>query len=326
MNSILVKSVRPIAVLGMLALGLQGCSSSTPPPSPIAAARPANVSVQTGVAPGAGYKVGDPYQIAGTWYYPKQDFSYRETGIASWYGPGFHGRYTANGEVYDSTALTAAHRTLPMPSIVRVTNLDNGRSIKVRVNDRGPFARSRIIDVSERAAELLGFRDRGTAKVLVEVVEDESRQLASAALSDEAAIDAPRSAPVGVVSAETLPGSAPPPAQIQPGSTVQTALNVPRRQVSTVVPGAAPGQGFVTRPVGPSDIYVQAGAFTRYDNANRLRAQLSALSNVRIATAMVEDTQFFRVQLGPVDSVDAADRLLDLLLANGYGDARLVVD
>src|SRR5690606_16715705 len=106
----------------------------------------------------------------GVWYYPKEDWEYRETGIASWYGPGFHGRKTANGETYNQMDLTAAHPTLPMPVMVQVTNLENGRSIKVRVNDRGPFANGRIIDLSKRSAQLLGMEQKGTAKVLVEIL------------------------------------------------------------------------------------------------------------------------------------------------------------
>src|SRR6185312_17131686 len=92
------------------------------------------------------YKVGNPYQIDGTWYYPKEQPDYDETGIASWYGPTFYGHRTANGEIYNAGDLTAAHRTLPMPVNVRVTNLDNGRSTVLRVNDRGPYAKGRIID------------------------------------------------------------------------------------------------------------------------------------------------------------------------------------
>ena len=113
------------------------------------------------------YKVGDPYKIDGVYYYPTVDYKYSETGVASWYGPKFDGKPTANGEVFDMNELSAAHRTLPMPSMVRVVNLDNGRSLVLRVNDRGPFARGRIIDVSRRAAQLLGFRYRGTARVKV---------------------------------------------------------------------------------------------------------------------------------------------------------------
>ncbi|MBC8241193.1 MAG: septal ring lytic transglycosylase RlpA family protein, partial [Alphaproteobacteria bacterium] len=121
---------------------------------------------------GAGaYKVGKPYQIKGVWYYPREDPRYSKTGIASWYGEKFDGRRTANGETYDMNALTAAHKTLPMPVRVRVTNLDNGRSLVLRVNDRGPFVNGRIIDVSRRAAQLLGFQKQGTAKVLVTVLD-----------------------------------------------------------------------------------------------------------------------------------------------------------
>ena len=127
-----------------------------------------------------GYKVGKPYRIRGIWYYPSVDYDYSEVGVASWYGPGFHGRSTANGEQYDMNDLTAAHRTLPMPSVVQVTNLGNGRSIKLRVNDRGPFVGNRIIDVSRRAAQLLGFHIDGTARVQVDIVPDESKQLAAA--------------------------------------------------------------------------------------------------------------------------------------------------
>ncbi len=131
--------------------------------------------------PNSTYKVGKPYQVGGDWYYPSEDFSKSETGVASWYGPTFHGKRTANGEVYDQNELTAAHRTLQMPSLVRVTNLENGRSIVVRINDRGPFKKGRVIDVSKRAAELLGFIGQGTARVRLEVLEKESRKIATAA-------------------------------------------------------------------------------------------------------------------------------------------------
>ncbi len=127
------------------------------------------------------YKIGKPYQVGAVWYYPTEDFRMNETGIASWYGPDFHGKRTANGERYDQHELTAAHRTLQMPSLVRVTNLENGRSVVVRINDRGPFAHGRIIDVSKRAAELLGFIGKGTARVRLEVLTRESKQMSEAA-------------------------------------------------------------------------------------------------------------------------------------------------
>ncbi len=116
------------------------------------------------------YHIGKPYVIAGVTYYPEENPNYRASGIASWYGDAFHGRLTSNGEVFDMRSVTAAHPTLPLPSYVRVTNLTNGRSLVVRVNDRGPFHANRVIDVSVRAADLLGFKHKGTERVRVEYV------------------------------------------------------------------------------------------------------------------------------------------------------------
>lgn len=115
-------------------------------------------------------QVGKPYKVKGKWYHPKEDPGYRDTGLASWYGDAFHGRLTANGEIYDMTHLTAAHPTMPLPSYARVTNTRNGNSLIVRVNDRGPYAHGRIIDLSRRAAELLDYTQSGVAKVKVEYV------------------------------------------------------------------------------------------------------------------------------------------------------------
>ncbi|MBZ6378574.1 septal ring lytic transglycosylase RlpA family protein [Pacificimonas aurantium] len=142
----------------MALLGLSGCGGGSGYEAGLAGA--------SQNAP-AGVKIGKPYKIRGTWYYPEDDPSYRETGTASWYGPNFHGKPTANGERFDQNALTAAHRTLPMPSWVRVENLDNGREVTVRVNDRGPFAHNRIIDLSRRAAQLLDMQAAGVARVRV---------------------------------------------------------------------------------------------------------------------------------------------------------------
>lgn len=115
-------------------------------------------------------QLGKPYQVRGKWYYPKEDRHYAKVGLASWYGDAFHGRLTANGEVYDMTHLTAAHPTMPLPSYARVTNLKTGSSVIVRVNDRGPYHEGRIIDVSERAAQMLDYANVGTAEVKVEYV------------------------------------------------------------------------------------------------------------------------------------------------------------
>jgi rare lipoprotein A len=271
------------------------------------------------------YKIGTPYQISGVWYYPKVDYGYRESGIASWYGPGFHQNRTANGEIFDQNLLTAAHPTLPLPSMVRVTNLDNGRSIAVRVNDRGPFKNGRIIDLSRRAAQLLGFEGTGTAKVLVEIMAAESRQFAAAALSEWAMAAAPEPAPVVAVSSQPLT----PDAQFQAdGLSSGTSDHPPSSAVATAAVRAAPSPDLVVtrRPVGPSSIYVQAGAFTRFENASRLHAQLADLGESRIQPARVSGQQFYRVRLGPVGSVEEADRLLSVLIERGHTNVSVVVD
>ena len=123
------------------------------------------------------YKVGEPYRMKGMWYCPYENYGYRETGMASWYGTDFHGKKTANGAMFDMNTLTAAHRTLPMPSIVGVTNLINGRVLTVQVNDRGPFVHDRIIDLSRKAAQILGFEGQGTTWVRVEILSEESHVL-----------------------------------------------------------------------------------------------------------------------------------------------------
>jgi len=171
-----MSNFRKLAGIGALALLLApllgACSSSSRIPGP------------TGT-PYRAYIVGQPYQIGGRTYHPREDFDYDRTGTASWYGDDFHGRRTANGETYDMNALTAAHTTLPMPTIVRVTNLENGRSVVVRVNDRGPFAEDRIIDMSRAGARELGFERNGLTRVRVAVLREASLRLKQAAQTPE---------------------------------------------------------------------------------------------------------------------------------------------
>ncbi len=225
---------------------LAGCAETT---FAVSAAKEATASParQQGI-----YKVGEPYQINGVWYYPSEDYHYDETGIASYYGGevqgvNFHGKLTANGEIYDMNALTAAHRTLPMPSLVRVTNLENGRAIVLRVNDRGPYARGRIIDVSRRAAQLLGFSGTGTARVRVQILADDSQQLKMAMLRGAAppGTEFIAAAPRGAVESNTLP---PPPGARSAGAVAAAALPPPS---ATLAPG------------GPTNVSVSASKSRR---------------------------------------------------------------
>jgi rare lipoprotein A len=158
------------------ALALAGCASSEKfarkvDPRYGVPSSPRVVELGERAPKGGGvYRVGKPYTVAGRTYVPEENVNFRSEGLASWYGRDFHGRLTANGEVFDMEAITAAHPTLPMPSYVRVTNLANRRSLIVRVNDRGPFHSDRVIDLSHKSAQLLGFKDNGVARVRVEYV------------------------------------------------------------------------------------------------------------------------------------------------------------
>ena len=162
----------PLGAVAALCLLLADCADSSKI-DPRYGVSPSARLVEPGdpVPKGGGvYRVGTPYMVGGRVYVPEADPNYRAEGLASWYGADFHGRATANGEIFDLNSISAAHPTLPLPSYVRVTNMSNGRSLIVRVNDRGPYHGNRIIDVSMRAAHLLGFTSRGTAWVRVEYV------------------------------------------------------------------------------------------------------------------------------------------------------------
>lgn len=275
------------------------------------------------------FKVGKPYKVEGRTYTPREQYDLVETGIASWYGPGFHGKSTANGEKFDKHELTAAHRTLQMPSLVRVTNLDNGRSVIVRINDRGPFKRGRIIDVSEKAAELLGFKNMGTAKVKLEVLQQESLRLAQlarqgagpdtykAAMAEPVGYEQPayQTASLDSVSRQSLTA----PSDV--GAPVQTALPGHMRDGAFY-----PDPVVMERPVTPTRIYVQAGSFGVYDNALRLRDQLTTISNATVQQADVRGQIFYRVRLGPAGSVEEADELLSRVLNAGQREAIIVVE
>jgi rare lipoprotein A len=209
-----------VAVLGAC-LALANCASSGKfagrvDPKYGVSSSPRVVAYGDPVPKGGGtYRVGKPYTVAGRVYVPEEDVNYREEGLASWYGDDFHGRQTANGEVFDMDGLTAAHPTLPMPSYARVTNLSNGKSLIVRVNDRGPYANNRLIDVSHKAAELLDFKGVGVARVRVEYVaraplegSDDSQLMAT--LRSGTPAPAPAPSLVRVASARPFVPSTPP--------------------------------------------------------------------------------------------------------------------
>jgi len=279
------------------------------------------------------YKVGNPYQIKNVWYYPKIDYEYDETGIGSWYGAKFHGRKTANGEIYNMNGISAAHRTLPMPSFVRVTNLENGRTMNIRINDRGPYAHGRILDLSRRAAQLLGFEKQGTASIRVRILESESRAVARKLKGETelAEVGSPitvDSLPKTKVSSQTLPMIGSNNQSVQVPSQVSKSPQPVQPPMNADNLATLPTEGKVTieKVLQQVRIYIQAGAFSNFENANRVRANLSGLGTVKISSILVNGRDLFRVRVGPMVSIDQADHMLERVFQSGYTEARTIVD
>lgn len=294
-------------------------------------------------------QLGRPYQIRGRWYYPKEEPGYVKVGQASWYGEAFHGRLTANGEIYDMTHLTAAHPTMPLPSYARVTNMKNGTSVIVRVNDRGPYERGRVIDLSQRAAQMLDYARDGTAKVKVEYVgrapldgEDEAYLVASYTPGNGAP-DPSVGMPTGVMvamngsvpdggggAAQDLPGVVlpenGPPVLSRPGDAIA---------VASMSYGATPPAGAAAAFESVLDEdenagwkqdrrreYVMVGAFRESAEARRLERVLSAYGTVKVETAV--DGEGRRWHSLTLSGDGTTDRLLEAAWAAGASDAMTV--
>lgn len=316
-----------LLVVTLLVCGLSACSST----------RDSGSTGEKTLSGGGRFKVGKPYQVDGVWYTPEWDESYNETGIASWYGigDGFHGQQTANGEIFDTHALTAAHKTLPLPSIVRVTNLENGRAINLRLNDRGPFKPGRIIDVSKRAAELLGFDRKGMATVRVQYLPEESLAAMRAAGATQEQIALARGGERGGVGGSIVTASNRPQAvEARPLPTVPSAepLEPVVASADEISPASGPASAPVqvappvSAPVGGQNIFIQAGAFSQEANATRLVSALRGIGSANVLPTTVNGRSLYRVRLGPAASLDQADTLLNQVVLAGYPDARIVVD
>lgn len=306
-------------------------------------------------SPSKGYfKVGAPYTIKGQRYKPVETYEFVQEGVASWYGPGFHNKMTANGEIFDSNEFTAAHKTLQLPSIVKVTNLENGRSIILRVNDRGPYASDRIIDVSERGAVALGFKNNGTARVRVEVLGDHSREIADRARTGQdtggyeialnqnrtntfaAQPSIPQAKPVSppepvtqvamsnIPPPSNMPMNNPMPVEAQPLNNVTPATggyynasinNVASNVVKTNITNLETGK-----------IYVQAGSFSQEQNALSFSNRIASYGPSRVYLTRVNNQPFFRVRLGPYEDKAQATQALAALNQSGNNNAVIVVD
>lgn len=259
----------------------------------------------------------NPYTVLGKTYYPMNDArAYRMVGTASWYGTKFHGQATANGETYDLYGMTAAHKTLPLPSYVRVTNLDNGKSVIVRVNDRGPFYSDRVIDLSFAAAKKLGYAETGTARVKVEGI-------------DPVQWWAQRGRPAPMVLAQPSRRWPRPPLRrkLRRWRWPSRSRPTPRRRRSTRPPCCRCRSTQKKNASLPADgLYLQVGAFANPDAAELLKAKLSGVTAAPVFISSVVRNQqiLHRVRLGPIGSADEVSRTQDSIRVANLGQPTLV--
>jgi rare lipoprotein A len=255
-------------------------------------------------------RVGPPYEANGRWYVPTPEPGYEQTGTASWYGGDFQGQRTASGESFDQAALTAAHPTLPIPSLVQVTNLENGREVIVRVNDRGPFVGERLIDMSQGAAQVLGFDQAGQARVHVRYLGPAPRRVDA----EEGARPAPVAPPAPARSALAA-------------NDGPLSLTPEQGSGDDALAGAPVGEP-VRRPAAPSyagaaqgNFFVQVGAFSDLANAHRVRDAVSAAGPVVVDVRnTASGGELFRVRVGPWNSREEADSARRTLASLGYGE------
>jgi rare lipoprotein A len=306
------------AIALALTLALAACGST--PDRPRTPSKPSKPEKPRGPVTDTAPRVGKPYQVGGVWYVPADVTNYDEVGLASWYGPNFHGAATANGEYYDMDWVSAAHKTLPLPSYVEVTALDTGRTILVRVNDRGPFVADRIIDLSRGAAHQLGIDRAGVARVRVRRVYPGE--------GDKLALRSGRAA---------SPRSAPPPVQL--ASLRRDLVEKPRPPLVRTPAPEAPGrlaglEGIISQarvseidaPGAPATTarswYVQVAALSDQARAQSLADGLNAIGRTRVDLTGA----IWRVRIGPYGDEASALAALARAKAGGYQEARLVTD
>ena len=303
--------VRGVVVVLMGAAALAACATPQPrysPKHPTAGPTPG----QLPNGAGGRYKVGSPYEVGGVWYVPKEEPGYDQEGTATWSGQSHHLKTTANGEVFDRYALSGAHTTLPLPSIVEVTNLENNRTLQIRVNDRGPFKNGAVIDVSQEAARQLGFEQQGTARVRVRYVGPAPLGAPDAGLRHSAYTPTPTPAAQPPAAPTAYTG-------LNPGPVETPVAAQPLAPLAPQAPAAAPAApaGLIYR--------VQAGAFSDPANAQRVVSQLGSAVVAKIEPFQRADGMtLYRVMVdGTADEAEAFD-LRDRVAAYGFTEARVV--
>jgi peptidoglycan lytic transglycosylase len=306
-------------ILVIAGLAVSGCSSKKVKYgalNPFAAGTGSPYYTGAGEPPRGGgrYHVGKPYKVAGRWFTPSEQAKYDVIGPASWYGEDFHRRMTSNGEWFNMNDLTAAHPTLPLPSYVKVANLENGREVIVRVNDRGPFVGPRIIDMSKHSAEVLGFKEKGKTKVRVQFIgaaplNDQGTHLA--AMNRELQHGTPLKSMIAAADRSEATMVAGVTEQIPPIAT----------DAEIVLTAASPPQ-----PAEPVDgtYYIQVGSFSDVGNAETARAALANVWPVQVIAASASGGEIYRVRIGPISGEFDAMTALQDAVGHGHPDAHMV--
>jgi rare lipoprotein A len=289
--------VRRMALITAAAASLAACASVDHGRAPVAAS--------------GGYKVGRPYQVNGVWYVPREQPGYNEVGVASWYGQAFHMKATASGELFDMNAVSGAHTTLPLPCIVEVTNLENGRKLRVRVNDRGPFVGDRIIDLSREAARELGYDRQGLAKVRVRYIGP------APLLGPDAGVRVARAAPIPAPRTYA-------PVQLASAGYPYTSAPVAPSAPAAARPIEVPGTTAVAETATGPAYRIQAGAFSEEARARRVATQLAAMGDAVIEPVERDGVTVYRVVLpGPQDQLQAYN-LRKRVADAGFVDAKVI--
>lgn len=312
-----------LVMLGLVGLALVGCSSGakkhkTAKLDPFAGTGSPYYKGKGQIPEGGGkYHVGKPYQVAGRWFTPKEQPGYDKSGMASWYGEAFHARKTSNGEWFDMNDLTAAHPTLPLPSYAKVTNLDNGRTVVVRINDRGPFVGSRIIDLSKRSSDALGFRIRGKTEVRVQWIANaplNDKGYKHLTMMNRAMADGSGIRQLAKISKKAAPSSMVAKAAPAPeAARVDVAANN--------VPESPPQQ--VGENSAIAGYVVHVATFANRANADAAFEQLSASMDLQMFRFEGDNGPLYRLQTRMANSEDEAARQLYAVQDAGFAGAKI---
>ena len=271
-------------------------------------------TADTSIPNGSFYKIEKPYEINGVWYFPAENYNYSEQGKASWYMPSAsRSAKTANGEESIATEMTARHKTLPLPSMVKITNLENNKSIIARVNDRGPMVNNRLIDVSQRAAQELGFPVTGETTVLVEVLPKESQEIRDALLAaGRVYTEDGATQELSIVPPMPVPGEEAPTVTVMPAPVVTPVEPIYTERTQ---PKQVPVMG------GSGNTYIQLGAYGDPANAAKVQRAAAGVAKVETAQKVSAGRTLTVVKAGPFANRAEAEQALRQLKQMGYKDA-----